>query len=41
MSLQVSINMGVNEEKETQTEDVISVAAPMPLLPQSSILNGL
>ena len=34
MSIQ-SINMEINEEKETQTEDVIPVAV------QSSILNGL
>ena len=41
MSLQVSINIEVHEEKETQTEDVSPIVVPMPLLPQSSILNGL
>ena len=28
LSLQVSINMGENEEKETQTEDVPPIVAP-------------
>ena len=41
MSLQVSMNIGVTEVKETQTENIFPVAAPMPHLPQSSILNGL
>ena len=33
--------MEVTEEKETQTEVVPPIAAPMPRIPQSSIVNYL
>ena len=41
MSLHLSINMEVTEEKETQTEVVPPIAAPIPPIPQSSIVNFL
>ena len=38
MSLHLSINMEITEEKETQTEIVPPIAAPLPPIPQSSIV---
>ena len=39
MSLNLSINMEITEDKGTQTEVVPPIAAPMPPIPQSSIVN--